>query len=146
MTVRHFVSAAAFVLLVTAVALPVGLAAAGQAPSAPAAAVDVSGKWTAALETPVGTFNYTYTLKVEGEKVTGTAAFAATGDFPASSVAIAEGKIAGRKVSFAETMSLMGMEIRIDYTGEIVSADEIKFTRQVGEFATEQFVAKRAKN
>ena len=38
----------------------------------------------------------------------------------------------------------MGMDIPVDYTGEIVSADEIKFTRQVGEFATEEFVAKRA--
>jgi len=79
-------------------------------------------------------------------KVTGTAAFEAVGDFPASQVAITEGKLSGKTVSFREVLPLMGMDIPIDYTGEIVSADEIKFTRQVGEFATEQFVAKRAKN
>jgi hypothetical protein len=38
-----------------------------------------------------------------------------------------------------------GMEIKIDYTGTIVSADEIKFSRQVGDFATEELVAKRSK-
>ena len=112
---------------------------------APAPAPDPSGKWLASLETPVGVFKYTYTLKVEGAKVTGTAAYEAQGDFPAAQVSITEGKAEGKKVSFREIMSIMGMDIPIDYTGEIVSADEIKFTRQVGEFATEQFVAKRAK-
>jgi len=114
--------------------------------SAPAAAPDPSGKWTTALETPIGVFKYTYTLKVEGAKVTGTAGFEAVGDFPASQVAITEGKAGGKTVSFREVLSIMGMDINIDYTGEIVSADEIKFTRQVGEFATEEFVAKRVKN
>ena len=32
-----------------------------------------------------------------------------------------------------------------EYKGGIAAGDEIKFTRQVGEFATEQPVAKRAK-
>ncbi len=120
--------------------------AAPPAAPAPAAAPDPSGKWTASLETPIGVFKYTYTLKVEGAKVTGTAAFEAMGDFPASQVTITEGKLEGKKVSFREVLALMGMDIPIDYTGEIVSADEIKFSRQVGEFATEEFVAKRAKN
>jgi hypothetical protein len=115
-------------------------------PAAPATAPDASGKWTAALETPIGVFKYTYTLKVEGAKVTGTAGFEAMADFPASQVAITEGKASAKTLSFREVLSIMGMDINIDYTGELVSADEIKFTRQVGEFATEEFVAKRAKN
>jgi hypothetical protein len=32
--------------------------------------------------------------------------------------------------------------VRITYTGK-VAADEIKFTRKVGDFATEEFTAKR---
>ena len=35
-------------------------------------------------------------------------------------------------------------EIRIEYKGKI-NGDEISFTRKVGDFATEQFVAKRVK-
>ena len=37
------------------------------------------------------------------------------------------------------------MEIKVTYTGTIVSADEIKFTRNVADFATEELVAKRVK-
>jgi hypothetical protein len=37
------------------------------------------------------------------------------------------------------------MDIRITYTGTIASSDEIKFTRQVGDIATEELVAKRKK-
>ena len=48
-------------------------------------------------------------------------------------------------MSFVETLTFQGMEVRIVYTGTISSDDEIKFTRQVGEFATETLVAKRAK-
>jgi hypothetical protein len=36
-------------------------------------------------------------------------------------------------------------EIRVEYKGKL-SGDEIKFTRRVGEFAAEEFVAKRAKS
>ena len=35
--------------------------------------------------------------------------------------------------------------VRITYTGTVVSADEIKFTRNVADFATEELVAKRVK-
>ena len=48
-------------------------------------------------------------------------------------------------MKFVERLSFQGMEIVITYTGKITSADEIKFTRQVGEFATEELVAKRVK-
>lgn len=40
---------------------------------APAFAADITGTWTASFETQVGTQNYTYTFKVEGTKLTGTA-------------------------------------------------------------------------
>jgi hypothetical protein len=37
------------------------------------------------------------------------------------------------------------MDIRITYTGTLTSPDEIKFTRNVADFATEELVARRAK-
>ena len=45
-----------------------------------------------------------------------------------------------------EIFKYEGMEIRITYSGQTTSADEIKFTRQVAEFATEEVVAKRVKS
>ena len=38
-----------------------------------AQAADVTGKWTAQFDTPIGMQNYTYELKAEGEKLTGKA-------------------------------------------------------------------------
>ena len=57
---------------------------------------------------------------------------------------IRDGKVEGNKVTFLETMRVMEMEIVRTYTGTI-SGDEIKMTRQVGDFATEEIVAKWVK-
>jgi hypothetical protein len=53
-------------------------------------------------------------------------------------------KIVGEEVSFVEMLDFQGNAISISYKGKI-AGDEIKFTRQVGEFATEELVAKRLK-
>ena len=37
------------------------------------------------------------------------------------------------------------MMIEVTYSGTVTSADEIKFSRDVGGFATEELVAKRVK-
>ena len=58
---------------------------------------------------------------------------------------IQQGKVEGDKVTFVEIFKFEGNDIQITYTGQIASDDEIKFTRQVAEFATEQLVAKRVK-
>ena len=103
-----------------------------------ACAADVSGKWTATFDTPIGTMTYTYTFKVDGEKLTGTA----KSQF--GEVQIAEGSVKGDDVAFVENFNFEGQAIRIEYKGK-VAGDEIKFTRKVGDFGTEDLVAKRAK-
>ncbi len=57
---------------------------------------------------------------------------------------IQDGKIDGDNITFVEALNFNGNEIKITYTGKI-DGDEIKFTRKVGDFATEEIVAKRAK-
>ena len=104
-----------------------------------ASAPNITGKWTATIDTPIGQQNYTYDFKVEGAKLTGVA------KSNLSESAIADGKVDGDTVTFVENMKFQEMEIKIEYTGKIVSADEIKFSRKVGDFATEELVAKRAK-
>ena len=101
----------------------------------------VTGKWYAEFDSQAGVHKYTYTFKVEGEKVTGTAT-GQLGDHKRAPVAIKEGKIKGAHISFIETVTLMDMEIQIKYTGKIVG-DEIRFTREVGKYATEQLIARR---
>jgi hypothetical protein len=102
-------------------------------------AADISGQWTASFDTQIGQQNYTYTFAVKDGTVTGKAK-STNGESD-----IQEGKIDGDKLTFVENLNFQGMEIRIQYTGKIVSNDEIKFTRQVADFATEELVAKRVK-
>ena len=103
------------------------------------AAADIGGKWKATFETPMGSIEYTYDFVVKDTALTGRI----QSSFGSSDVL--DGKIDGEKVTFAEIFKIEGMEVRITYSGKIVSGDEIKFTRQVGDFATEELVARRAK-
>jgi hypothetical protein len=109
-----------------------GVGTATQAP-------DITGKWTASFETQIGTQNYTYDFVVKDSVLTGHAkSNFGEGD-------LSEGKVSGDTVSFVETLKIQDADLRIEYKGKIVSADEIKFTRQVADIATEELTAKRAK-
>jgi hypothetical protein len=122
--------------LITAAALVLGLAGA-------AAAGDVAGTWTAEFDSQIGVQKYTYVFKVDGETLTGTATGERMGD--TVEVEITDGKVVGDKVTFTEMLDFQGQQIPITYTGTI-AGDEINFTRNVGEFATEEIVAKRKKD
>ena len=101
-------------------------------------AADFAGTWTAAIDTQVGVQNYTYTFKVEGEKLTGKA----KSQFGESD--ITEGVVKGDDISFVENLNYEGMPLKITYKGKI-AGDEIKFMRNVADIADEPFVAKRSK-
>jgi enterochelin esterase-like enzyme len=104
------------------------------------AAAEVTGVWKAEIDTQIGIQKYTYTLKQDGGAVTGKAAADIGGE--KHEVEIKEGKVEGETVSFVETFDFQGNEISITYRGKI-AGDKIQFTRDVGEFATEEFVASR---
>ena len=93
----------------------------------PVFAAGIAGKWTASIESPIGTQHYVYDFKVNGEKLTGTAKNS-MGD---TATLTTESKISGDTVASVEVLK--------------VAVDGIKFVRQVAEVATEEFVAKRAK-
>src|ERR1039458_199123 len=110
-------------------AIAVTILVAGLAFSAFAA--DISGQWTATFNTQVGEQHYTYTFKVDGEKVTGTA------KSDTATTEIQNGTIKGDDVSFVENLDYQGQKLPITYTGK-VSGDEIKFTRDVAGAAKEE--------
>jgi hypothetical protein len=112
----------------------------GMAMCAIALAADFNGTWTAAIDTQLGVQNYTFTFKVEGEKLTGKAKSL----FAEAETDITEGVVKGDDISFVENLNFQGMPLRITYKGKI-SGDEIKFTRNVADIADEPFVAKRSK-
>jgi hypothetical protein len=109
----------------------------------PVRAGDATGKWKAEFDTQVGVQKYSYDLKAEAGKLTGKASFERMGQ--KGEADIKDGKVDGDDISFVEMLDFQGNQVPITYTGK-VAGDEIKFTRKVGDFATEEFVAKRVKD
>jgi hypothetical protein len=105
-----------------------------------AMAADISGKWAATIDTMIGQMNWSFTFKLDETKLSGMATY------NGKEVALENGKVEGDAISFVENRDMEGLgPTRIEYTGKIVSADEIQFHRKLGEIAEEDFVAKRSK-
>ena len=108
------------------------------ATAAYAQAANISGTWNTSFESQVGKQTYTYTIKVDGGTLTGHAkSNLGEGDI--------KGTVSGNTVTFVENLNYQDMQLAITYTGQIVSADEIKFKRDVGGQGGEDFTATRAK-
>jgi len=107
----------------------------------PAAAADLAGKWTAEFDSPIGVQKYIYEFKKSGDALTGQATY--DDSMGKGTVALENLKIDGDKVSFEEPLTIDGNTITIKYSGTL-AADELKLTRVVGNFGTEQLTAKRA--
>src|SRR5438874_700677 len=121
------------------------LPAAGQAtpvPDVKTLAADVTGTWKTEFDSQVGRQKYTFTFKQEGAKLTGKAN--AEVEDRKREAELKEGKVDGDAISFVEMLNIQDRETRITYTGKL-SADrnEIKFTREVGDLAKMEIVAKR---
>lgn len=105
-------------------------------------AADVTGTWKSEFDSQIGLQKYTFTFKQDGAKLTGKAN-SEVGDRKREAE-LKEGKVDGDAVSFVEMFSFQDNEIRITYTGKLsANGNEIKFTREVGEFAREEIVARR---
>ena len=102
----------------------------------------VAGKWHGEFDSQIGLQKYTFDLKVQGTNLTGRAI--GIRENGTNDVAITEGSVSTNGINFVEPLKFDDNDIRIEYTGK-VSGDEIKFHRKVGDFAEEDFVAKRVK-
>jgi len=102
------------------------------------ALADANGTWTASFETQVGTQEYTFEFKVEGDVLTGMTKSNLLGENE-----IADGKVDGDTITFTETGNYQGMPLTFTYTGEVMGDEEIHFTRALEGFEAEEFVAKR---
>jgi enterochelin esterase-like enzyme len=105
-----------------------------------AQAVDVTGQWRAEFDTQIGVQKYTFTFRTDGDKLSGKAVSEA-GERKREAD-LKEGTITGDTLSFVELLNFQGNDLRIRYTGK-ASANEIAFTREVGDFAKESFKATR---
>lgn len=107
----------------------------------PASAAELPGRWTAEFDSPIGVQKYVFEFKKTGDVLTGDATFERSignGAAPLQNV-----KVDGDKVSFDEPLTIEGNSITITYSGTL-AGDELKLTRVVGDFGSEQLTAKRA--
>ncbi len=136
---RRFVFAAA-------VALVFGSALAAQdkpqekpkePPKEAAAAVDVTGTWDIAVETPQGSMALVTTFKQEGEKLSGTQT-SQMGD------TALEGTVKGPDIAFVIVVNMQGQDLRIAYTGKI-EGDAMSGAIEFDSFGTSTWAAKKRK-
>jgi len=83
----------------------------------------IDGTWKGSRETPNGTFEVTYTFKVEGTVVTGT------WKTQFGEAKLEDGKIDGKKFSYTISFN----EMKLASTAELISADEILVKNDRGE-------------
>ena len=119
------------ILGVAACALSAGIAA---GPSG------IAGQWRAEFSTQIGQQKYLFTFQQNAGKVSGKAV--AEVDGRKRDVELKDTKLEGDTLTFFETFKFQDNEVRIDYSGKL-SGNQINFTRKVGDFATEEFAAKR---
>jgi len=108
----------------------------------PASAADLVGKWTAEFDSPIGVQKYVYEFKKSGDALAGQASY--DHSMGQGTVDLSDVKVDGDKVAFVERLSVNGMDLTVTYSGTL-SGDELKLTRNVGEFGSEELTAKRAK-
>ncbi len=104
------------------------------------ASVSLAGKWTATIDTQIGMQDYVYTFESDDGKLSGAAAMQINGNNFSSK--LTNFKQEDDAVTFEEQLKFGEFELTITYSGKVLG-DEIKFTRKVGDIATEEFVAKR---
>ena len=105
-------------------------------------AVGVTGTWKAEFDSQVGPQKYTFTFKQDGTNLTGKASSEINDQKRESE--LKEGKVAGDAISFVEMLNFQDNDIRIIYTGKLsTNGNGINFTREVGDLAKEEIVAKR---
>jgi hypothetical protein len=107
----------------------------------PAAAADLAGRWTAEFESPIGVQKYVYEFKNAAGALSGEATY--DHSMGKGTVALKNVKLDGDKVSFEEPLTIDGNTITITYSGTLAGS-ELKLTRVVGDFGSEQLTAKRA--
>jgi enterochelin esterase family protein len=100
----------------------------------------LEGKWAATIDTQIGEQKYEYNFASDKDEVSGSAVMKLNGDEHTSK--LSDVKLEGDKVSFTENLTFQQMELEIRYSGQLIG-EEMKLKREVGDIATEEFVAKK---
>jgi hypothetical protein len=103
--------------------------------SASAQSKSVAGEWDGAFETPGGDRPFKVVLKVDGEKVSGTAR-RPSGDVPL------QGTLKGKDITFSYTISYNGNDLTMSFAGK-VDGDKMTGSVSFGGNADAPWTARR---
>jgi enterochelin esterase-like enzyme len=106
-----------------------------------AQAADIAGQWRAEFDSQIGQQKYLFNFQVNEGKLSAKATAEARGE--KREVEFQDPKLEGETLTFVEMRKFQDNEMRIEYKGNVTDK-EIKFTRKVGEFGSQEFVAQRA--
>jgi hypothetical protein len=104
--------------------------------SAQAAKVDLTGKWLFSVQTDAGAGNPTFTLKQDGEKLTGHY----SGTF---GEADCTGSVKGNDFTIQYSADAQGTKLDITYKGTIENKDSVKGTLTIAGLGDGTFTGKR---
>ena len=104
--------------------------------SAQGSKVDLTGKWSFTVQTDAGSGNPTFTLKQDGEKLTGKY----SGLFGEADVT---GSVKGSDFTFSFSADAQGTKVDNTYKGTIENKDSLKGTVSIGGVGEGTFTAKR---
>ena len=106
-------------------------------PGGGGAAVQVAGTWALVSESPQGTNEGTLTVTQNGATLTGTMSTVQFGSSP-----ISDGRVVGRRMSWALTLNFGGQEFTLTYSGQ-VDGNRISGTVTAGEFGSFPFTGEK---
>ena len=101
-------------------------------------AADADGKWMGTIDTPTGSYEQTFTFKVDGSKLAGTLSVGGT------ETPIDNGKIDGNNVAFSVSLNYGNMPFTVAYNG-VIAGDQIKLSGEAGGGFRIDFVLKKVK-
>ena len=101
-----------------------------------ASKIDVTGKWTFQVETSAGGGTPTFTLKQDGEKLTGHY----SGQLGEADLT---GSVKGQDITMAFGVDVQGLHIDCTYAGTIESKDAMKGTVKLAGLGEGTFTGKR---
>lgn len=99
-------------------------------------AADLTGNWTANVETSAGSGSPSFVLKQEGKTLTGTYS-GQLGEAPL------KGSISGDDFEWVINLEAGGQSVKIVYKGKVKSATEIGGSVQLGDIGEGTFTAKK---
>lgn len=109
---------------------------AAPAAAAPAGAVNLTGVWNFTVKSPNGSNDSVFTLKQEGEKLSGTYK-GMLGEAPVT------GTVKGSDAAFSMKVNVQGQELEITFKGMVEGKDSMKGTAQFGDLGEGTWTAAR---